>query len=125
MLMVYLRTTNLRRKFTRYMNVLPDLFAGKLVEGVYLMKNSGKSMMLLLAEMQDEKGNIEVYLMEPIREDDILDDLDLRRIKPWLNEKNLVHQLLESEKKEELSREEEKLLTSLNRKRFSVHVKLT
>ena len=125
MLMVYLRTTKLRRKFTRYMNSYPELFAGKLVEGVYLMKNSGRSMLLLLAEMQDEKGNIEVYLMEPIREDDILDDLDLRRIKPWLNEKNLVHQLLESEKKEELSREEEKLLTNLNRKRFSVHVKLT
>ncbi len=123
--MVYLRTTNLRRKFTRYMNTYPDLFAGKLVEGVYFMKNSGKSMLLLLAEMQNEKGNIEVNVMEPIRENELLDNPDLRRLKPWLKERNQVHLLLEKETKEELNQEEKRLLVELSRKRFSVHVKLT
>lgn len=122
MLMVYLRTTALRRRFSRYLAQYPDLFAGKLVEGLFLMKNTGKSMALILSEMQKAKGNIEISLLEPLRIEDFLEDSDFGRIGAWLKEKNKVQKILENEK------EEEELLPHLKRltrKRFSIQWKLT
>ena len=124
MLMVYLRTTALRRKFARYLVLLPDLFAGKLESSIYLMKNSGKSMTLILSEMQQHKGNIEVSVVEPIREEDLIQDSELRRMVSWLNGKQEIQKILENEEEEQLPKEQAQLLTRLAKKRFSVQWKL-
>ena len=125
MLMVYLRTTSLRRTFARYLNLYPDLFAGKLVEGLFLMKNTGKSMALILPEMQKHKGNIEVSILEPLRIEDFSEDPELGRMASWLKDKNQVHKVLQNEKEEQLPGEMSKLLDQVKRKRFSVQWKLT
>ncbi|UCG02148.1 MAG: hypothetical protein JSW11_21475 [Candidatus Heimdallarchaeota archaeon] len=123
--MVYLRTTSLRRTFARYLNLYPDLFAGKLVEGLFLMKNTGNSMALILPEMQKHKGNIEVSILEPLRIEDFLEDSELGRMASWLKDKNRVHKVLQNEKNEQLPREITNLLQQVKRKRFSVQWKLT
>jgi len=125
MLMVYLRTTSLRRTFARYLNLYPDLFAGKLVEGLFLMKNTGKSMALILLEMQKHKGNIEVSILEPLRIEDFLEDSELGRMASWLKKKNRVHKVLQNEKEEQLPQEMTALLHQVKRKRFSVQWRLT
>ncbi len=123
--MVYLRTTSLRRTFARYLTLYPDLFAGKLVEGLFLMKNTGKSMTLILPEMQKHKGNIEVSILEPLRIEDLLDDLELERMASWLKDKNRVRKILQNDKEEQLPKEIAKLLQQVSRKRFSVQWRLT
>jgi hypothetical protein len=125
MLMVYLRTTSLRRTFARYFNLYPDLFAGKLVEGLFLMKNTGKSMALILPEMQKHKGNIEVSILEPLRIEDFLEDSELGRMASWLKDKNRFRKVLQNEKEEQLPPEMNELLHQVKRKRFSVQWRLT
>lgn len=125
MLMVYLRTTSLRRTFARYLNLYPNLFAGKLVEGLFLMKNIGKSMALILPEMQKHKGNIEVSILEPLRIEDFLEDSELGRMASWLKDKNLVHNILQNEKEEQLPQEMTNLLHQVKRKRFSIQWRIT
>ncbi|MHA1967364.1 MAG: hypothetical protein ACW964_06150, partial [Candidatus Hodarchaeales archaeon] len=124
MLMIYLRTTALRRQFARYLLQFPELFAGKLESSMYLMKNSGKSMTLILFEMQQHKGNIEVSIIEPIREEDLIQDSELRRMVSWLKGKKQLQRLLEKEDEEQLPKEQAQLLTHLAKKRFSVQWKL-
>ena len=124
MLMIYLRTTALRRQFARYLVQFPNLFAGKLESSIYLMKNSGKSMALILSEMQRHKGNIEVSIIEPIREEELIQDSELRRMVSWLKEKKQMQKILENEEEEQLPKEQAQLLTLLARKRFSVQWKL-
>ena len=126
MLMVYLRTTSLRRMFARYLTQYPDLFAGKLVEGLFLMKNTGKSMALLLPEMQKHKGNIEVSILEPLRIEDFgEEDSELRRMASWIKDKNQVQKILQNKEEEPLPKEIAELLRQITRKRFSVQWKLT
>ena len=125
MLMVYLRTTSLRRKFSRFLTQLPDLFAGKLAEGLFLMKNSGKSMALILSEMQREGGNIEVYVCEPVRVEDLKEDTELQRMASWLKGKRQAQSIFEGEIEEHLPKEKAELLSQLTKKRFSVQWKIT
>ncbi len=124
MLMVYLRTTALRRKFARYLIQLPNLFAGKLESGIFLMKNTGKSMALILSEMQQHKGNIEVSVIEPIREEDLIQDSEIRRMVSWLKGKQEIQKVLENKEEDHLPKEQAQLLSRLERKRFSVQWKL-
>ncbi len=123
--MVYLRTTSLRRMFARYLTQYPDLFAGKLADGLFLMKNTGKSMALILPEMQKHKGNIEVSILEPLRIEDLLEDSELGRMASWLKDKNQVRKILQNKTEEQLPQEIEELLRQVTRKRFSVQWKLT
>lgn len=123
--MVYLRTTSLRRTFARYLSQYPDLFAGKLVEGLFLMKNTGRSMALILPEMQKHKGNIEVSIVEPLRIEDLLEDSELGRMASWLKDKNRVQKILQNKKEEKLPENIGQLLQQVTRKRFSVQWKLT
>ena len=123
--MVYLRTTSLRRTFARYLTQYPDLFAGKLADGLFLMKNSGKSMALILPEMQKHKGNIEVSILEPLRIEDFLEDSELGRMASWLKDKNQVRKMLQNKKEEQLPQEIAELLRQVTKKRFSVQWKLT
>ncbi len=123
--MVYLRTTSLRRTFSRYLTQYPDLFAGKLADGLFLMKNTGKSMALILPEMQKHKGNIEVSILEPLRIEDFLEDSELGRMASCLKDKNQVRKMLQNKKEEQLPREMTELLHQVTRKRFSVQWKLT
>ena len=123
--MVYLRTTSLRRTFARYLTQYPDLFAGKLADGLFLMKNSGKSMALILPEMQKHKGNIEVSILEPLRIEDFLEDSELGRMASWLKDKNQVRKMLQNKKEEQLPQEMAELLRQVTKKRFSVQWKLT
>lgn len=88
------------------------------------MKNSGKSMTLILSEMQQHKGNIEVSVVEPIREEDLIQDSELRRMVSWLNGKQEIQKILENEEEELLPKEQAQLLTRLAKKRFSVQWKL-
>lgn len=125
MLMIYLRTTSLRRKFSRFLTQLPDLFAGKLAEGLFLMKNTGKSMALILSEMQREGGNIDVYVCEPVRVEDLNEDSELQRMASWLKGKNQTRTILESETEEQLPKEKAELLSQLTKKRFSIQWKIT
>ncbi len=125
MLMIYLRTTSLRRKFSRFLTQLPDLFAGKLAEGLFLMKNTGKSMALILSEMQREGGNIDVYVCEPVRVEDFTEDSELQRMVSWLKGKKQVRTILESETEEHLPKEKAELLSQLTKKRLSVQWKIT
>lgn len=123
--MVYLRTTSLRRRFARYLTLYPDLFAGKLVEGLFLMTNTGKSMTLLLPEMQKHKGNIEVSILEPVRIEDFLEDSELGRMASWLKDKNKVRKVLQNEKDEQLPEEVSELLQQVTKKRISVQWRIT
>ncbi len=125
MLMIYLRTTSLRHKFSRFLTQLPDLFAGKLAEGLFLMKNTGKSMALILSEMQREGGNIDVYVCEPVRAEDFIEDSELQRMVSWLKGKKQVQPILESETEEHLPKEKVELLSQLTKKRLSVQWKIT
>jgi hypothetical protein len=125
MLMIYLRTTSLRRKFSRFLTQIPDLFAGKMAEGLFLMKNTGKSMALILSEMQREGGNMDVYVCEPVRVEDLREDSELQRMASWLKGKKQARSILESETEENLPKEKAELLSQLTKKRFSVQWKIT
>ena len=121
MLMVYPRSTYVKRKFSRYLKQYPELFIGKL-ESVYLVKNCGKGIALVLAEMEIEQGNIEVYISEPLRIEQVTIDARIKEIASWLREKE-GHQILKTEK-ESLQREVQEKIEQLERKRFSVQLNL-
>lgn len=124
MLMIYLRTTRLRRTFARYFTQFSDLFAGKLAEGLFLLKNTGKGMALALSEMQQHRGNIDVYVIEPVRIEDFgEEESELRRMASWMNSKNQVRKILENGT-EELPKDKTQLLKQVTKKRFSIQLKL-
>lgn len=122
--MVYLRTTSLRRRFARYYTQFPDLFASKLAEGVFLLKNTGKSMMLLLLEMEQHRGKVDVSILEPLRIEDFgEEDSELRKVTSWLKDKNQARKILEDEV-EGLPKDKIQQLQQVTRRRFSVQLKL-
>jgi hypothetical protein len=121
--MVYLRTTNLRRRWGRYNSQFPDLFVGKLAEGIYLMKNCGQSMLLILSEMKREGGNIEVFVLEAVRMEDFLEDPDVKEMASWLKAKKNNLKILTSDL-EGLPQEQARLLEQVIKKRFSVTLSL-
>ncbi|UCE13161.1 MAG: hypothetical protein JSV04_13345 [Candidatus Heimdallarchaeota archaeon] len=122
--MVYLRTTSLRRIFARYLTQFPDLFAGKLAEGIFLLKNNGKSLLLVLSEMLKHKGNIDVYVIDPVRIEDFgEEDSELRKVTSWLKDKNQARKILE-DKVEDLPKDKARQLRQVTRRRFSIQLKL-
>jgi len=121
MLMVYPRTATLKRRFSRYLSRFPELFIGRL-DAVYLVKNSGKGIALVLSEMEKEQGNIEVFLSEPLRIEQIIVDENVKETASWLKEKNGL-KILEDEI-EDLPKDKAEIVESLSKKRFSVQLNL-
>ncbi|MFX0049837.1 MAG: hypothetical protein ACFFAJ_04225 [Candidatus Hodarchaeota archaeon] len=121
--MIYLRTTSLRRRWARYLSQFPDIFVGKLAEGIYLMKNCGQSMLLILSEMNREGGNIEVYVLEALRIEDFLDDPEVKEMASWVKSKKNGLKVLTSGVKN-LPEEQARLLEQVIKKRFSVTLNL-
>jgi hypothetical protein len=56
------------------------LFVEKISEGVFTMRNCGKTLALILTEWRKERGNIEISVLEPVRLDDLENDSDLTRV---------------------------------------------
>jgi len=81
-------------------------------------------MALILSEMQQHKGNIEVSVIEPIREEDLIQDSEIRRMVSWLKGKQEIQKVLENKEEDHLPKEQAQLLSRLERKRFSVQWKL-
>ena len=119
--MVYPRSTHAKRKFNRYIKQFSELFIGRL-ESVYLVKNCGMGIALVLAEMEIEQGNIEVYISEPLRIEQITADAGIKEIASWFRKKE-GQQILKTEK-ESLQREVQEKIEQLERKRFSVQLNL-
>ncbi|MFW9779033.1 MAG: hypothetical protein ACFFE8_09295 [Candidatus Heimdallarchaeota archaeon] len=77
---MYTRTTQLRRKWSRFYTQYPELFVEKISEGVFTMRNCGKTLALILTEWRKERGNIEISVLEPVRLDDLENDSDLTKV---------------------------------------------
>ncbi len=119
-ILVYLRTTTLRRKWSRYYSRFPSLFTGKLADGALLMKNCGPSMSLILSEWTKEKGNIEVSILEPVRIDDFEEDPEIKEMASWVKRQKNKMKLMTGEVPEEKASKYEQLA----KKRFSVTLNL-
>jgi hypothetical protein len=119
-ILVYLRTTALRRKWARYYTRFPSLFTGKIAEGALLMKNCGPSMSLILSEWTKEKGNIEVSIVEPVRIDDLEEDPEVKEMASWVKRQENKMKLLTGE----IPEEKVLMYQQLARKRFSVTLNL-
>jgi hypothetical protein len=122
--MVYLRTTELKRKWGKYLTQFPDLVLSRMESGIFMVKNCGEGMALILSDWESAKGNIEVSVLEPVRIEDFMEDSELKEAISWLKRQKKDLKLLTNER-EELPPEKAKLLKHLTKKRFSVTLKLS
>lgn len=97
----------------------PELFVEKISEGVFTMRNCGKTLALILAEWRKEGGNIEISVLEPVRLDDLENDSDLTGVAFRLEKDGF--KVLEN-----VGNDPEffQTLNHLEKKRFSVHLNL-